>query len=79
MPRSMGKKTTDTGTQSDRPSSTRFQELIEAKYTRGLTALEAAEVASLETGFEAEDKSFYGPLLERVRVQRSAARKRRVS
>ena len=61
------------------PSSRRFQELVDAKYTRGLTPAEASEISRLEAGFRDSDDAFYAPILERVKAQRSPVKKRAAS
>ena len=61
------------------PSSRRFQELVDAKYTRGLTAEESSEISRLEAGFRDSDDAFYAPILERVKAQRSPVKKRAAS
>ena len=49
------------------PAVKRYQDLVELKYTRGLTPEEIAEVNVLEAGFQERDEEFYGPILARVR------------
>ncbi len=61
------------------PSSRRFQELVEAKYTRGLTPAESSEINRLEAGFHEADEAFYAPILERVKAQRSPVKRRAAS
>ena len=53
------------------PAIKRFQDLVEYKYTRGLTADEVGELSHLEAGFEKSDEEFYAPILARVRRQYS--------
>ena len=60
------------------PQAARFQSLVEAKYTSGLTAAESAEFAALEAGFQKADEKFYRPILERVRREVTAGRSRPV-
>ena len=43
------------------PKSVRFQQLIENKYTPGLSAEECAELDCLEAEFRKGDEAFYGP------------------
>jgi len=52
------------------PSTRRFQELVEAKYTRSLTPDESSEMVRLEAGFRVSDEAFYGPIVERVRPEK---------
>lgn len=54
----------------------RFQELVEAKYTRGLTAAESTEMERLEAGFRDADEAFYRPIIEAVKAKRSSPAKR---
>lgn len=61
------------------PSSRRFQELVDAKYTRGLTSVESSEMARLEAGFCNAEEAFYAPLLARVKAQTSPLKKRGAS
>jgi hypothetical protein len=61
------------------PSALRFQALIEAKYTRGLTPAESLEIDGLEAAFRGSDEVFYGPIIARARAKKSAAGKRRGS
>ena len=49
------------------PAVKRFQDLVEYKYTRGLTPDEVVELSRLEAGFEKSDEEFYAPILARVR------------
>ena len=49
------------------PVVKRFQDLVEYKYTRGLTPDEVVELSRLEAGFEKSDEEFYAPILARVR------------
>mgnify|MGYP000735620929 CR=1 FL=1 len=44
----------------------RHHQLIERKYTGGLTSAEITELASLEAGFQIQDELFYAPILERI-------------
>jgi hypothetical protein len=48
------------------PANARFHQLIEQKYTAGLSAAEAAELDRLEAMFQIEDERFYGPILKRI-------------
>lgn len=48
------------------PATARFQQLIQTKYTKGLTAHEAAELKTIEASFYATDELFYRPILDRV-------------
>lgn len=60
------------------PATKRFQELIKAKYTKGLSAIEIAELGRLEAAFCESDEAFYGPIIERVKgAKRSAGKSRR--
>lgn len=58
------------------PSTTRFQELVEAKYTRGLTPPESAEMETLESTFRDSDERFYAPLIERAKAKHAALKGR---
>ena len=49
------------------PAVKRFQDLVEYKYTRGLTPDEVVELSRLEARFEKSDEEFYAPILARVR------------
>ena len=44
----------------------RFHQLVEQKYTNGLSAEETAELARLEAMFQVEDEKFYRPILKRI-------------
>ncbi len=46
--------------------SARFQQLIENKYTTGLSEVECSELEGLEADFRKGDEAFYGPILERI-------------
>lgn len=59
------------------PSARRFQALVEAKYTRGLSAAERSELERLEAGFHATDEEFYRPILQRVKSHKTTNAKRR--
>ncbi len=59
------------------PSARRFQALVEAKYTRGLSAAESSELERLEAGFHATDEEFYRPILQRVKLHKTTNAKRR--
>ncbi|MCX6610080.1 MAG: hypothetical protein NTW74_04430 [Acidobacteria bacterium] len=59
------------------PTARRFQELVEAKYTRGLSAAESSELDRLEGGFHDSDEAFYGPILERLKSRKTGTAKRR--
>ena len=61
------------------PASARFQELIELKYTRGLTALEVAELQQLEAMFEKREEPFYRPILKRIAQLPDLAEDRRTT
>ncbi len=61
------------------PSSRRFQELVDAKYTRGLTSAESSELARLEAGFCDSEEAFYAPILARVKAQAAPVKKRGAS
>ncbi len=49
------------------PATTRFQKLIEAKYTRGLSQKEKKELAAIESKLEEAAEEFYRPILARAR------------
>ncbi|MCC6537065.1 MAG: sigma-70 family RNA polymerase sigma factor [Bryobacterales bacterium] len=74
-----GMATTVLAEESAQTDSTtqRFQELIEAKYTRGLTINENRELANLEARLDENDASFYAPTLERARDAVAQAEKKR--
>ena len=59
------------------PSARRFQALVEAKYTRGLSASEVSELERLEAGFHGADEEFYRPILQRVKSHKATNAKRR--
>lgn len=61
------------------PAAQRHQELIEQKYTRGLTAEDETELAELEIGFQQRDEAFYAPILERVASGVRPAAKRKTA
>lgn len=48
------------------PATLRFQQLIQTKYTKGLTAHEVDELKRIEASFYATDELFYRPIIERV-------------
>ena len=50
----------------DDPSNLRFHQLIERKYTSGISAEEAAELDRLEAAFQIQDELFYAPILEQI-------------
>ncbi len=54
------------------PKSARFRQLIENKYTTGLSAEECAELEVLEADFRSSDETFYGPILERIERSESS-------
>ena len=58
------------------PTTLRFQALIEAKYTRGLTPAELLEIDELEAAFCESDQAYYGPMIARAKARKSAAGKR---
>lgn len=59
------------------PNARRFQKLLDAKYTCGLSAAESSELDRLEAGFRESDAEFYDPILERLKPAKSSAAKRR--
>jgi hypothetical protein len=59
------------------PTARRFQELVEAKYTRGLNATESSELDRLEGGLHESDEAFYRPILERLKSRKAGSAKRR--
>ncbi|MBM3755220.1 MAG: hypothetical protein FJW38_14710 [Acidobacteria bacterium] len=50
------------------PVTTRFQDLIEIKYTRGLTQKEKRELTTLETTLCETAEEFYRAILDRARA-----------
>ena len=61
------------------PSATRFQDLVEAKYTRGLSPAESLEFDGIEAAFRDSDEAFYRPIIERAKAKKPSAGKRRGS
>ena len=53
----------------DKPDPTiqRYQDLVEYKYTRGLSEDETAELKRLDAELEKGDEEFYAPILARLR------------
>ena len=49
------------------PNTIRFQELVEAKYTRGLSPKEMVEMRELESRLNDSDEAFYRPILGRLK------------
>ena len=56
----------------------RFQELVEAKYTRSLSAAESSELDRLEGGLTESDVALYGPILKRLKSRESGNAKRQM-
>lgn len=52
--------------QQENPAGARYHELIEKKYTVGLSGADVAKLAELEAGFVMEDAAFYAPIVARI-------------
>ena len=59
----------------ENPETGRFQQLVEAKYTRGLTPSESSEMDLLEGSFRRSDEAFYGPIIEMAKARKSTREK----
>ncbi len=52
------------------PTTARFRELVEAKYTRGLSPKEKLEMREMESRLRDSDEAFYRPMLDRLKGTR---------
>lgn len=55
------------------PAVDRFQQLVEVKYTRGLTSAETAEMERLEAEFVEAEEAYYRPIIDRVKAHKRRA------
>jgi hypothetical protein len=60
------------------PANVRFHELIEKKYTLGLSHGEVEELAHLEAEFEKSEEIFYSPILARLTEMAKSSSSRKV-
>ena len=58
------------------PNTIRFQQLVEANYTRSLSPKEKVEMRALESRLRDTDEPFYRPILDRLTSRRLAKKPR---
>jgi hypothetical protein len=54
------------------PDTKAFQDLIEAKYARGLTPKEKVQLRKLEEKMAASEEAFYRPIIDKLKAPKKA-------